>query len=231
MISMRLTRAQAAVPSRPSRNPMIAMSRRPAPRSVQRAAHSGSNFALETMSEDGQGWVWDELSEKLVGLKHRTPRATCKTTSLISYRGNLSCGRKALRVHELDLELTWEATAGAAEGCTFTGLATIKFGGSEDGQDVVDVEVAVDPHCLSALPEQREKVVKDVVYAVESMDAAIMVQLNDFLWNMEKRNRLCELESSMHVSKAELAPARAAPAPAPASPAPSFVPGMAPAFA
>ena len=60
-------------------------------------AHSGSNFALETMSEDGQGWVWDELSEKLVGLKHRTPRATCKTTSLISYRGNLSCGRKALR--------------------------------------------------------------------------------------------------------------------------------------
>ena len=49
--------------------------------------------------------------------------------------------------------------------------------------------------------------------------------------NMEKRNRLCELESSMHVSKAELAPARAAPAPAPASPAPSFVPGMAPAFA
>ena len=42
----------------------------------------------------------------------------------------------------------------------------IKFGGSEDGQDVVDVEVAVDPHCLSALPEQREKVVKDVVYAV-----------------------------------------------------------------
>ena len=42
----------------------------------------------------------------------------------------------------------------------------VKFGGSEDGQDTVDVQVAVDPHCLSALPEEREKLVKDVVYAV-----------------------------------------------------------------
>ncbi len=42
----------------------------------------------------------------------------------------------------------------------------VKFGGSEDGQDVVDVEVAVDPHCLSALPEERQHLVKDVVYAV-----------------------------------------------------------------
>ncbi|KAG2439330.1 hypothetical protein HXX76_004689 [Chlamydomonas incerta] len=181
------------------------------------------------MSEDGQGWVWDELDEKLVGLKHRTPRAACKTTSLISYRGQLSSGRKALRVHELDLELTWEAHARAVEGHTFTGLAKVKFGGSEDGQDVVDVEVAVDPHCLTALPEEREKLVKDVVYAVESMDATIMVQLNDFLWDMEKRNRLCELDGScaeptgVAVSKA--------PAPAPAFPVPSFVPGMAPAFA
>jgi hypothetical protein len=58
---------------------------------------AGSNFALETMSEDGQGWVWDELGQKLVGLRHRTPRATCQTTSLLSYRGNLSSGRKALR--------------------------------------------------------------------------------------------------------------------------------------
>ena len=49
------------------------------------------------MSEDGQGWVWDELGQKLVGLKHSTPRATCKTTSLLSYRGDLSSGEKALR--------------------------------------------------------------------------------------------------------------------------------------
>ncbi|KAG2439329.1 hypothetical protein HXX76_004688 [Chlamydomonas incerta] len=142
------------------------------------------------MSEDGQGWVWDELGQKLVGLKHRTPRAACKTTSLISYRGDLSSGEKALRVHELDLDLSWEATARAAEGRTFTGMAKVKFGGSEDGQDVVDVEVAVDPHCLTALPEEREKLVKDVVYAVESLDTAIMEQLNDFMWSMEQHNVL-----------------------------------------
>ncbi|KAG2453485.1 hypothetical protein HYH02_001706 [Chlamydomonas schloesseri] len=189
------------------------------------------------MSEDGQGWVWDELGQKLVGLKHRTPRASCNTTSLLSYRGNLSSGRKALRVHELDVELTWAATATASgmEGRTFTGLATVKFGGSEDGQDVVDVEVAVDPQCLNTLPEERQQLVKDVIYAVESMDAAIMVQLNDFLWNMEKRNRLHELDSNAVVAHTQVEegplPAPAGPTPAPMFPAPSFVPDMSPAFA
>ncbi|GIL47026.1 hypothetical protein Vafri_3768 [Volvox africanus] len=80
-------------------------------------------FALETMSEDGQGWVMNELGQKLVGLRHRTPRAACHTTQLLSYRGDLSEGDKAMRCDRLDLDLGWEATAPAAEGKTFTGLA------------------------------------------------------------------------------------------------------------
>ncbi|KAG2453488.1 hypothetical protein HYH02_001709 [Chlamydomonas schloesseri] len=183
------------------------------------AAHpgAGSNFALETMSEDGQGWVWDELGQKLVGLKHRTPRASCKTTSLLSYRGDLSSGEKALRVERLNLDLSWEATARGAEGRTFTGLAKVKFGGSEDGQDVVDVEVAVDPQCLNTLPGEREKLVKDVVYAVESLDTAIMEQLNDFLWSMEQHNVLNGSSGVSFSSNAEAQAASAAAAVAAAS--------------
>ncbi|GIL98402.1 hypothetical protein Vretimale_3774 [Volvox reticuliferus] len=138
-------------------------------------------FALETMSEDGQGWVMDELGQKLVGLRHRTPRATCRTTQLLSYRGDLSEGDKAMRCDRLDLDLGWEATAPAAEGKTFTGLAKVTMC-SKENHDVVDVSVTVDPACLAALPVEREKLVADVVYAVESLDTAIMEKLNDFLW-------------------------------------------------
>ncbi|GIL47024.1 hypothetical protein Vafri_3768 [Volvox africanus] len=144
-------------------------------------------FALETMSEDGQGWVMNELGQKLVGLRHRTPRAACHTTQLLSYRGDLSEGDKAMRCDRLDLDLGWEATAPAAEGKTFTGLAKVTMC-SKDNHDVVDVAVTVDPACLAALPVEREKLVADVVYAVESLDTAIMEQLNDFLWSMEEHN-------------------------------------------
>ncbi|GLC37818.1 hypothetical protein PLESTM_000651300 [Pleodorina starrii] len=149
-------------------------------------------FALETMSEDGQAWVLDELGQKLVGLRHRTPRATCRTTQLLSYRGDMSEGDKSLRCERLDLDLGWEATSPAAEGKTFTGLAKVTMC-SKDHHDVVDVAVEVDPVCLEGVDDQggegkRDKLVRDVVYAVESLDTAIMEKLNDFLWSMEQHN-------------------------------------------
>ncbi|EFJ45479.1 hypothetical protein VOLCADRAFT_94184 [Volvox carteri f. nagariensis] len=149
-------------------------------------------FALETMSEDGQGWVLDELGQKLVGLKHRTPRVACRTTQLLSYRGDMSEGDKSMRCNRLDLDLGWEATTPAAEGKIFTGQAKVTMC-NKDNHDVVDVAVSVDPACVAALPvgereREREKMVADVVYAVESLDTAIMEQLNDFLWSMEQHN-------------------------------------------
>ncbi|KAG2498888.1 hypothetical protein HYH03_003079 [Edaphochlamys debaryana] len=144
-------------------------------------------FALETMEVDGQSWVLDELGQKVVGLTHKTPRAACRTTQLLGYSGDLEEGMTGKRCDRLDLQVGWEATARAAEGTKFTGQAQVTLS-SKDNRDVVDVCVQVDPACLEALPGERDRLVRDVVYAVESLDTAIMEQLNDFLWSMERRN-------------------------------------------
>ncbi|KXZ52804.1 hypothetical protein GPECTOR_8g190 [Gonium pectorale] len=141
------------------------------------------------MSEDGQGWVYDELENKLVGLAHRTPRVQCRTTDLLSYHGDLCEGTKSKRCGRLDLDLGWEATCRNDLQKRFTGKARVTME-NKDAHDVVDVAVDVDPACLAALPEERGGLVADVVYAVESLDAAIMEKLNDFLWDMEQRNRM-----------------------------------------
>ncbi|GFR43971.1 hypothetical protein Agub_g5115 [Astrephomene gubernaculifera] len=150
------------------------------------AGPSDRCFALETMSEDGQSWVLGELGSKLVGLRHTTPRAACRTTRLLGYHGNLGEGDKALRCDELDLDLGWEATCRGAEGSTFTGQAKVTLASRD--KDVVGVAVRVDPACLQQLPEGGRGALQDVVYAVESLDTAIMEQLNDFLWSMEEHN-------------------------------------------
>ncbi|PNH12757.1 hypothetical protein TSOC_000241, partial [Tetrabaena socialis] len=117
-------------------------------------------FALETMDEDGQGWVRQELGDALIGLAHRTPRATARTTQLLRYRGDLADSGKAMR----------RDCSRAPGGVTLC---------NKENQDCVGLSVEVDPGCLRELAAQQAA---DVVYAVESLDTAIMDSLNNFLW-------------------------------------------------
>lgn len=231
----------------------------------QAPARPSRGFAQETMSEDGQSWVCEELGNMLVGLHHATPRAQVVTTQLLGYNGGLvDAANGSCRCDQLDLSLGFEATPkGAPESAKLHGTARVRMD-TEDRCDRVKVDVEItDPDAVAAaLPAQaaaaaaagagapppldaaaqhrqqqqqrdRERLLRDVKFAVQSLDSAIMERLNEFLWDMEtinsadRRQRLLQQRQQQQQREAELAGRGAASGGEPGA-APCFVPGCMP---
>lgn len=144
-------------------------------------------FALSTMEEDGQAWMFEELGHKLVGLQYATPRAKVVTTQLLGYEGGLiGTSKGTSRCDELMLDLGWEGTAKEAQGTKLQGVARVTMS-REDHTDRVMVDVQLrPPEGGEAAPSER--VLRDIEYAVRSLDSAIMDRLNTFLWQCEAIN-------------------------------------------
>eukprot|EP00798_Chlamydomonas_sp_ICE-L_P013597 gene13597-19470_t len=139
---------------------------------------------LPSSSKDWDDWFLADLSRQLVGVECGTSRVKVLTGHVES----AIVSRNSTGVDDVDVYLSVEAAHRKAMDTSVIGVARLKLCKDADGRDTLKV-LSLKMDTNEAAMEYQHK--KDIEFAVlQTLGSALLVSLNEFLWNAENRSHV-----------------------------------------